>query len=255
MTLICPKCQSRLQLDDTKTPSGPFTIQCPKCQTVVKLQPPGANEISSNSASNDALSGLNTGRQLAPRFTASSDGPAAAVKDHRAAGDLSEVAKLLVEALRNANEASGAPSERRRHARKVLVCAGPAYRDEAARMLVENKYEVLVAQNAAQALGSMHEDQIDVLLLDANFDPVEQGTAFVMRAVKLLRPARRRRLFLIHVSPSIKTLDMHAAFLHNVNLAFNPADMDKLPDVLEMSLRNYNELYRDFFNALNVQPI
>jgi len=256
MTLICPNCQARLQLDDEKTPSQPFTIKCPKCQTAAKLQPPGAaSEVSASTSPNEALSGLKTRRQLAPRFTSGSDRPAVSVKDYQATNDLSAVANLLVEALRNANGVSGALSERKGITRKVLVCATPAYRDEAARMLVENNYEVFVAQNTAQALGSMHEDQIDILLLDANFDPVEQGTAFVMRAVKLLRPARRRRLFLVHVSPSMKTLDLHGAFLHNINLAFNPADMDKLPDVLEMSLRNYNELYRDFFSALSVQPI
>ena len=101
----------------------------------------------------------------------------------------------------------------------------------------------------------MREDRIDVLILDSGFDPVEQGTAFVIREIKALRPALRRRLFLVYVSPSLKTMDLHAAFLQNANLVFNPDDLDKLPELLDISLRNYNELYRCYFEASNVQPI
>jgi hypothetical protein len=41
----------------------------------------------------------------------------------------------------------------------------------------------------------MRENQLDVVLLDQRFDPVEQGTVFVTREVNVLRPAQRRRLF------------------------------------------------------------
>jgi hypothetical protein len=104
-------------------------------------------------------------------------------------------------------------------------------------------------------LGTMREDRMDVLVLDNAFDPVEHGTAFVMREIKVLRPALRRRLFLVYVSSSLKTMDLHAAFLQNANLVFNPDDLDKLPELLDISLRNYNELYRDYFQALKVQSI
>jgi len=84
---------------------------------------------------------------------------------------------------------------------------------------------------------------------------VEQGFAFVMREIKLMRPHERRRLFFVLVSPNGRTMDLHAAFLHNANLVVNPADVERLPEALEVSLRHYNELYREFFRAMDVAPI
>jgi DNA-binding response OmpR family regulator len=139
--------------------------------------------------------------------------------------------------------------------RKVLVCASPAYREAIARPLAEQDYDVFVAENTAQALGRMREERMDIIILDANFDPLEQGVAFVTREVRLLRPSERRRLFFAYMTSGVRTMDLHAAFLHNVNLVINPSDIDQLPEALDVSLRHYNELYRDFVRALDVSPI
>ena len=43
--------------------------------------------------------------------------------------------------------------------------------------------------------------------------------------------------------------------LSSSNLVVNPSDLEQLPDALEVSVRHYNELYRDFNIALDVVPI
>ncbi len=254
MTLICPQCQARLQLDNAKTPSQPFTVRCPKCQTAVKFQPAdSANEATSEEAA--PTSSFHLERSLAPRFALDRGVPESSPVSTGSAVDFSDVAKLLAEALGKADGFASGSRVRMTNPRKVLVCAVREYRETAARSLAEHDYEVFVAENTQQALGRMREENMDVVLLDANFDPVEQGTAFVMREIKSLRPAQRRRVFLVYISSSVRTMDLHAAFLHNVNLVFNPSDLDQLPDALESSIRSYNELYRDFFAALNVAAI
>ena len=55
------------------------------------------------------------------------------------------------------------------------------HRQVIAEGLATQDFEVYVAENTAEALGRMRGDQMDVLVLDATFDPVEQGFAFVMR--------------------------------------------------------------------------
>ena len=101
----------------------------------------------------------------------------------------------------------------------------------------------------------MREDRMDIVILDANFDPLEQGVAFITREVRLLRPSERRRLFLVYVTSGVRTMDLHAAFLHNVNLVINPSDVEQLPEALEVSIRHYNDLYRPFNRALDIAPI
>ena len=263
MVLICPKCEARLQLDEAKAPSRAFSVRCPKCQASVNVPATPANLTA---AADNIVEMPATPSQLspferpitAPPFKAEGDKSDPAVRSESSPAGLDGIAKLLAEALRHADSGSTANRGRKRPTwdrRKSLVCASPAYRETIARSLSTNEYEVFVAENMAQALGRMREERMDIVILDGNFDPLEQGVAFVTREVKLLRPSERRRLFFVYVTAGVRTMDLHAAFLHNVNLVVNSSDIEQLPEALEISLRNYNELYRDFTRALDVAPI
>jgi predicted Zn finger-like uncharacterized protein len=264
MVLICPKCEARLQLDEAKAPSRPFSVRCPKCQASVNVQAPPASNMTA--APDDIVEMPVTPTQAspferpitAPPFKAEGDKSDPALTTESTPAGLDGIAKLLAEALRHADSGSTANRGRKRPAwdrRKALVCASPAYRETIARALSSSEYEVFVAENMAQALGRMREERMDIVILDANFDPLEQGVAFVTREVKLLRPSERRRLFFVYLTTGVRTMDLHAAFLHNVNLVVNSSDVEQLPEALEISIRNYNELYRDFTRALDVAPI
>ncbi|MDX6532057.1 MAG: hypothetical protein QOH41_4347 [Blastocatellia bacterium] len=265
MVVICTKCEARLQLDEARAPTRPFTVRCPKCQTSVNVQlatlPTAQPETPEAVISAEAPA---LGRSpferptTAPRFTATREQSEAAGGQGGALPGLNDLAKLLADAMRQSDGVTATGRGRSRPAwdrRKVLVCASPAYREVIARPLAEQDYDVFVAENMAQGLGRMREERMDILILDANFDPLEQGVAFITREVRLLRPSERRRMFLVYLTSGVRTMDLHAAFLHNVNLVINPSDVEQLPEALEVSLRHYNELYRDFVRALNVAPI
>lgn len=119
-------------------------------------------------------------------------------------------------------------------------------------MLAESDYTVFVAEDTSQAIERMREEQMHIVILEPDFDPIEQGAAFVTREVNALRPLQRRKLLFVHLSATARTLDSHAAFVSNVNLVVNLADLEHLPHALERSTREYKELYRDFNAALNV---
>jgi len=264
MVLICSKCEARLQLDEAKAPSRPFNVRCPKCQTSVSVQPPDTSNEASTDEPALEIPGASAPasafeRPIAARpFQPSEEDSAPALTSASAPGGLDEIAKLLGEAMRHADTGSASNRGRKRPAwdrRKALVCTSPAYRETVARSLSTSEYEVFVAENTAQALGRMREERMDIVILDANFDPLEQGVAFVTREVRLLRPSERRRLFFVYLAAGVRTMDLHAAFLHNVNLVVNPSDVEQLPEAIEISIRNYNELYRDFNLALDAAPI
>jgi len=261
MVLICTKCEARLQVDDTKAPARPFTVRCPKCQTNVTAQNalddhnlPAVSEVFGRPESAVVVDRSNFEPAVsASRYNSAAEDSTAAPQNSLAG--MNELAKLLADALRNSHNRSS--SNRKRPAwdvRKALVCTSPAYRETIARLLADNEYQVFVAAKTSEALSQMREEQMDVIVLDANFDPVEQGVAFVTREVKLLRPSERRRLFFVYLTAGVRTMDLHAAFLNNVNLVINPSDLDQLPEVLEVSIRHYNELYHDFCRALELTP-
>lgn len=261
MLVICSNCEARLQLDESKLPSHAVKVRCPKCQGSISVKPP-VLEAEPNTMSLPAemtppsppITPFERPTVAAP-FTA----PEPESKpDQNGGGSSHELVRLLADALRQNEPKSAQAVERKRPVwdrRKALVCTSEGCREQVASGLAASDYEVFVADNTPEALGRMREDRIDVLVLDANFDPVEQGFAFVTREIKLMRPAERRRVFLTYLTPSARTMDLHAAFLHNVNLVVNPADVDRLPEALEIGIRHYNELYRDFNRSLDVAAI
>jgi CheY-like chemotaxis protein len=139
--------------------------------------------------------------------------------------------------------------------RKALICVPEENRESIARSMAENGYQVFVAQDTRQAVDRMRENQLDVVLLDPRFDPTEQGTVFVTREVNILRPAQRRRLFFVLLSPALRTMDSHTAFLNNVNAIVNVNEIEELPKLIEHRVREYNELYKRFNNALGVPAL
>lgn len=262
MVLTCPHCETRLQLDDSKAPTRPFVVRCPKCQNNVNVQP---NDESSSISPSDkpplseaaptspvpTFERPATAARFRPGDDENVEGPS-----NEASPGLNDLARLLAEALNHSSRHTG--KSRKRPAwdrRKVLVCVSPAYRDVVAASLAQHDYEVFVAENMVQGLGQMREERMDVIVLDANFDPQEQGVVFITREVRLLRPSERRRLFLVYLSSGVRTMDLHAAFLQNVNLVVNPSDVDQLADALNVAIRDYNELYRPFNNALDLASI
>ena len=139
--------------------------------------------------------------------------------------------------------------------RKALVCAPEENREDVARSLAANGYKVFVARDTRQAIERMRENQLDVVILDSRFDPVEQGTIFVTREISILRPAQRRRVFFVLLSPSLRTMDPHAAFLNNVNAIINLNELVELPRLVDHRLREYNELYKDFNHVNGVAAL
>jgi CheY-like chemotaxis protein len=139
--------------------------------------------------------------------------------------------------------------------RKALVCTSEAHRDLIARKLTQTGYQVYVAEDTRQAVETMRANKMDVVLLEPQFDPAEQGSVFVIREINVLRPPQRRRLFFVLISPSLRTMDAHAAFLNNVNAVVNVADLEELPRIMEVGLREYNELYREFYSAFGLTAL
>jgi predicted Zn finger-like uncharacterized protein len=263
MVLVCPQCSAHLQVDDARTPSGPFSVRCPKCQATVNHppttspEPAGeALEVADTTAANDpeTADSLFERPTSAPRYKGRDNHKPVAPEEP--AAELNDVAKLLAVALRN-SEARDTTLRKRPSwdRRKALVCASPVYRETIAEMLANNNYDVFVAENTAQGLGRMREERMDVLVLDTNFDPADQGVAFMTREVAGLRAAERRRLFLVHLTSGVRTMDPHAAFLQNVNLIVNPLDVEQLPEALDVSIRHFNDLYLPFNRVLDLTPI
>ncbi len=265
MIVVCNQCSMRLQLDDAKVPARPFTVRCPKCQNIVNAQPP-ANENGHGALAN--------GHSPATEHPRLDRNGAPALKTEAAAEDTvaneplpqsdpasvnaNEVVRLLATLLQRGATGGDKLLEAKRLAwerHRVLVCVAPEHRQAMGRKLAEHEYDVFSADSATQAVERMREERMDIIILDPDFSPVEQGAAHVTTEINALRPAVRRRTFLVHFSATGRTLDQHAAFVSNVNLVVSHADMEQLPRAIERGLRDYNDLYRYMNDALNIAAL
>jgi predicted Zn finger-like uncharacterized protein len=264
MIVTCPSCTTRLQLDNAKIPTRPFSVRCPKCEQIINAQPPpqpsqkdalaAVGDLPVSSRAQQEMSVTRApvvsgdGQELAPAAPASAQGSAEG-----------ELVRLLSALLRRGATDAAAPlNDARRPAwerRRALLCVGSAQGDDAARSLAENNFDVYVAADVTQAVERMREDVPDVLVLDAEFDTREQGAIVLGREINSLRMTERRRLVFVQLSTSARTGDAHAAFLLNANLVVNTSEVKELPRALERNIRDLNELYRNFNKALNVPEL
>jgi predicted Zn finger-like uncharacterized protein len=247
MIIVCQKCSTRLQIDDEKSPQRPFNVRCPKCNNTVSAGP------SSPATEQSALAVGGSPSTDHPRFeqsTARAYQPATANPVNEATTNDDAVRMVLDLLAKGSGRQTDNPMARPAwDKRKALVCTGESYREVVARKLSDCGFQVFVAEETRQAVETMRANKMDLVLLEPQFDQAEQGSAFVIREINILRPPQRRRLFFVLLSPSLRTMDAHAAFLSNCNAIVNITDVEELPRVMEVALREYNELYRDFYSA------
>jgi predicted Zn finger-like uncharacterized protein len=253
MIIVCQKCSTRLQVDEEKSPNRPFNVRCPKCNSTISSGP--ASPATEQSA-------LTVGGSPAtdhPRFEQSTARTYEPVKPSTSEGTLStdDTMRMLMEVLTKSSGHNGDnPTARPAwDKRKALVCTSEPYREAIARKLTQSDFQVFVAEDTRQAIETMRANKMDAVLLEPQFDPAEQGSVFVIREINVLRPAQRRRLFFVLLSPSLRTMDAHAAFLNNVNAIININDLEELQQIMEVALREYNELYREFYSAFSLTAL
>lgn len=263
MIVVCTHCSMRLQLDDAKVPARAFTVRCPKCQNVINVQPP-ASEAAHGALANGhspATEHPRLDRNPAPVFkTEPVEASSVEVVQqpegaNLAANELLRLLASLVQRGTGGNEKSLDAARLAWERHRVLVCVEPEHRRKVARTLADHEYHVFVAENTTQAIERMREERMDIIILDPNFDPVEQGAAHISSEINALRPAERRRTFFVHFTQAARTLDQHAAFVSNVNLIVNQADVEQMPRALERSIRDYNDFYRELNRAMNVAAL
>ena len=247
MIIVCPKCSTRLQIDDEKSPNRPFNVRCPKCNNTVSAGPAtpateqSALAVGGSPSTDHPRFEPSTARAYEPATPAVASGPATSDETVRMLFDL-----LSKGANQNAENTHARPAWDKR---KALVCTSEPYRELVASKLTLCGCQVFVAEDTRQAVETMRANKMDVVLLEPQFDLAEQGSLFVIREINVMRPAQRRRLFFVLLSPSLRTMDAHAAFLNNVNAVVNLTDIEQLERIMDVALREYNELYREFYTA------
>lgn len=220
-----------LSFDDVRLPKDPFSVICPRCRQTVTIAPPPKEEPRLPGAPPDPKQGppLET-EQL-----------------------LRALADMMASMLRQ-----GQPQSRdfdKWHRRRTLLCLEDiSLRERIRASLDQSRYEVFLANTAAEALEILHESRAEIIALSPTFDPEHQGGAVVMQYVNRLTPQLRRRTYVVLISPQLRTLDAYLAFANSVNLTVHTDDADSFQSILERSIHEFNDLYRPYNQAIAADP-
>ncbi len=240
MIIRCDNCSVSLQLDESKVPSGNFTVRCPCCQNMLRAN-------------------LKDGSSAASQLEADRPAPAAAEGAGEFAAKESEfeinsAMRSLLSALKTGSSAMEASDETLEKPRRVLLCLGQK-RDEVAKRLTDNGYKVYLAQTPAQATERLREGRTEILIFSPDFAAEHGGAAVLQQRANAMYASERRRLFLVSLEDNGTTMNAHEAFLRNLNLIINTADLPQLPLILNRAVHDFNGLYHYFNRAMGVEPI
>ena len=243
MIIRCDNCSVSLQLEESKTPEGNFTVRCPRCQNLIRVQPGANGNVSSTVQQLEA----NT-----PAASVMTEGEAAS-KDSEL--QINKALRSLLEALQKQDAGGGAEEVSDAKSRRLLLCAGEEKRDLIARPLVEAGFKVYLAQTPAQANERMRDGKTEIIVFSPDFAAEFGGAAILQQKMNALYSSERRRVFLVSVEDNGSTMNAHEAFIRNLNLIVNTNDIGQLPLILNRALSDFNELYQHFNKANGAAPL
>lgn len=243
MIIRCDNCSVSLQLDESKIPSGNFTVRCPRCQNMIRVQKGASGK------------GSETVRQL------EANKPAPAVSDgarqfasKESEFQINTALRSLLSALQTENTVLDADDEKSEKPRRILLCLGQK-RDQVAKTLNTAGFKVYLAQTPAQANERLREGKTEIMIFSPDFAAEFGGATILQQKANAMPSPERRRLFLVSLEDGATTMNAHEAFLRNLNLTVNSNDINQLPLILNRALHDFNELYYYYNKPLDLKPI
>lgn len=242
MIIRCDNCSVSLQLDESKIPSGNFTVRCPRCQNMLR-----ANKDAKGMTASPA-------QQLAENQPApATEGPSQ-FAEKQSEFEINTALRSLLAALQSGKGALDKDDEESERPRRVLLCLGDK-KDEVAKLMSEAGYRVYIAQTPAQANERLREGKTEIVLFSPDFAAEFGGAAIIQQKANTMYSSERRRLFLVSLEDGGTTMNAHEAFLRNLNLIVNTADVPQLPLILNRAVLDFNDLYHYLNKGLGVEPI
>jgi predicted Zn finger-like uncharacterized protein len=243
MIIRCDNCSVSLQLDDSKVPKGKFSVRCPRCQNLLRAE--------SGLGKSSAVEQM---KQNAPA-PAVGNGENGAFAQKESEFEINGALRALLGALKKETTAVEMDDEEVVKPRRVLLCMEPVKRDVVSRQLLKAGYKVYAADTPAQANERLREGRTEIVLFSNDFSSDLGGAGLLQQRINSMPASQRRRIFLVCIDENSTSMNAHEAFLKNLNLLINSADLDQISMIMSRALRDFNELYRHYNRSLNLEAI
>lgn len=241
-TTTCPHCSAAAQVDLSRIPAGRTArITCPGCQQQYPV-PGQATPVPAPPAAAAPATGAQPLACAAPddRAWLRKELEALRVELERAC-TANVLAALGVKTAVRGDDPETDPE--RRHA---LVCEGdPAFAQVLCAALGELGYVPQVVADLPSAWRALDREWGAIVLTEALPDDKDAGGKLQERLSRL-PGSKRRRMFIVHVSNEVRSLDGGMAFVLNANVTLNRADAAHCKEIIKKGMTDHDRLYRPF---------
>ncbi len=262
MTVNCPQCKARFQIDEGKLPASRVFLKCPKCANKIEVHKPdaAAAEPASGAApkaaappetddnpfdETPAAPDVEAAAPVAPAV------PAAPVNAETEALNrqvLTVLNDLLKRGVRREAIDSDAEGE---DERRALICDDEemfvtVLRDQ---LTALGYRRIDVAKSAAEALEKVKQGGYELITVDLRYPDNPEGGYEILRGMAFGGAAVRRRIYAAFISADLKTMDTNSAFFHGANLTINKKEIKKAGALIQKGMQEYRRYYR-VFNAV-----
>jgi PleD family two-component response regulator len=174
--------------------------------------------------------------------------------ERRSEFEINNALRALLGALQTGKAALDSDDDEAKKPRRVLLCLGDK-RESVAHIIAEAGYKVYIAETPAQANERLREGKTEIVIFSPDFAAEYGGAAILQQKANAMYSSERRRLFLVSLEDNGTTMNAHEAFLRNLNLIVNTADIPQLPLILNRAVLDFNDLYHYLNMGLGVEPI
>lgn len=248
-TAACPQCRTEVQIDLSRVPPGRAArVNCPSCQHQypIAASPVPAAGAPAAIATTDAMPAA------PPSFSGGAEDRAwlrREIESMRADIERQVTANVLAAMGVKGLAVDGMGEERDPELRNALVCEpDPQFAQALCTVLTELGYVPQVAADLRSAWRALDREWGVVTVTEGLTDDPEAGQKLQERLSRL-PGAKRRRIFVIHVSNEVRSLDGGMAFVLNANLTLNRADVANIREIVRKGRSDYERMYKLFHEA------
>ncbi|MFC1838285.1 zinc-ribbon domain-containing protein [Thermodesulfobacteriota bacterium] len=231
MEIICPSCNTKLNVPDEKIPKDQMVrINCPKCKNKISIEPSGKT----GGASPSQEENFDETGKLHLKFIESQKKEAEGQKS----SDYEDFSSD--ESLDYYDD----------DAKLALIMVDESLGDKVKSAVEEYGYKSIETPNTRDALSKMRFHHFDLIILGDGFDGQEIVGGPVMNYLNHLGMSTRRRMFLVLIGDKHKTMDDMMAYALSANMIVNTKDLEKLSGLLKRGISEYEKFYKVYIDTL-----
>jgi predicted Zn finger-like uncharacterized protein len=256
MVILCPGCKNQITLDDATIPAGVFKVRCTGCgksittqkreepqaaQPQQQQQPPSKPSMNTAQTTTDKIKvptiPTESGR-IPPELQSFVNSQISAAKQ--------EILNAIQTLLGGSIGKLTASEETFIASNAALICSGdPVSTETLLRSLKSMGYEIQSCKTAGESLKKVDE-AYELIIIDPTFTDDLEGAKKLIGRINSKKALDRRKVFVVLLSSTQKSLDGNSAFMGGVNLIVNKADVNNLETYIRQGQKHFQKLYSTF---------